>query len=224
MTAKTYDRITMMCMAVAAASALLFEKFPHSRLAIGLLGVLAGVVAVSVYFWNQWKTPDHRLEQTPPQSENAPNKTASEAQTSSTKIAPSENTPSGRPAQSAETIPDAPKVLHLSELHIGRPSAGAFVFYETIVATPIRQPEPLPSVEAVVELVENLFIKRGREYEIIVDLNGRFTVRQRTAREAEREVTGRSGFILRGGSGTGETPDTGRAIAEWAERQGIRLK
>ena len=209
MTTKAYDRITMTCMAAAACSAVLFDKFPQARFAIALLGVLAGAVAVAVYFWNQW-TADEKRESSDGSKE--PNTPAA--------MAPA-------PSDTLNTVTfldigDIPSSRILTSKPLGQ-----FLFYRTtLFAAEVRHLEPPPSVEAVVELVESLFAKRGREYEITVHPDGRFTIRpvERVSREAEREAAAKPPFTVRSSLSEGPAADTDRAIAEWAQRYGLRSR
>src|SRR5262245_3898605 len=62
MTTKAYNWTTRACMAAAVCSAVLFDQFPGWRIPIALLGAVAGVVAISVYFWNLWSTEAASLQ------------------------------------------------------------------------------------------------------------------------------------------------------------------
>lgn len=53
MKAKSYAKITNACLVVAIFSALLFDRFAAAKTFVGAIGILAGVVAVGVYFYNQ---------------------------------------------------------------------------------------------------------------------------------------------------------------------------
>jgi hypothetical protein len=54
MNPKIYDRVTTACLAAAVASALLFEHSGKLRLLVGVLGIVAGLVAMLVYFRNNY--------------------------------------------------------------------------------------------------------------------------------------------------------------------------
>src|SRR5713101_818911 len=53
MSERLYNRLTNALMLIGVASALLFDsgRFPH--LVVGTIGIIAGVAATVLYFWNQ---------------------------------------------------------------------------------------------------------------------------------------------------------------------------
>ena len=211
MTARTYDRITMICMAVAAGSALLFDKFPPARLVIGLVGVIAGMIATAVYFRNQWVGDG---DSRPATTERSDPPAPLDARVPSM----------GVPGASGSEVADPSTLLHIGTANPGKldvkwtlsevfaESVQSVVVYEALFAE-FRSRQASPSVDAVVELVDRLFVRRGRSYEIMVHPDGRFTVRapERGGRDDERGEVAKTTFF-----------ESDRAIAEWAERQGLR--
>jgi hypothetical protein len=51
----TYKRATNFCFVVAAASVILFDRFPHLHWLTGSLLIASGVAAVAIHFYVQWR-------------------------------------------------------------------------------------------------------------------------------------------------------------------------
>jgi len=54
MNTRTYNWITHICMLTALFSAIMFDRAPRFKWLIVGLGVLSGLVAAAIYFYNQW--------------------------------------------------------------------------------------------------------------------------------------------------------------------------
>jgi len=69
MSERTYNRLANILMLVGIGSAMLFDssKFPH--VVVGTIGILAGVAALTLYFWNQHKVREKKEESDPAQEQ-----------------------------------------------------------------------------------------------------------------------------------------------------------
>ncbi len=69
MSERTYNRLANILMLIAVGSAVLFDsgKFPH--VVVGMVGVLAGVAALALYFWNQHEVSEKEEESDSSQQE-----------------------------------------------------------------------------------------------------------------------------------------------------------
>jgi hypothetical protein len=65
MNSAIYKRTTNLCIVVAAASVILFDKFPELHRLAGAFLITSGVVATAVHLYVQWR-PFQRVEEMPP--------------------------------------------------------------------------------------------------------------------------------------------------------------
>src|SRR5438105_344338 len=54
MNTRSYNWISHSCIFVIVVSALLFDKIPRFKWIFAALGLLSGLVALGIYFYNQW--------------------------------------------------------------------------------------------------------------------------------------------------------------------------
>src|SRR5437899_3159711 len=56
MSERVYNRLANTLMLIGIASALLFDSGRLPRLVVGTIGIVAGLAAMALYFWNQHKS------------------------------------------------------------------------------------------------------------------------------------------------------------------------
>jgi len=213
-TETTYSRVTTASLIAAIGSALLFDRVAGAQVWAGLLGVCAAAVAIGAYLrqhWDDAETDDSEgVEADNSKVLDVPAASSQAATKDNATATLPAKSPSGRSAAAAEELGvAAAEALRaavasrrtmrgsVSEWDLARRYLEATVTHATHasslrlflfrgVAEAKQSQAPVPA-DAVVDLVNGLFTKRGREIELVLYPDGRLVIRSPKVRQKEEE-------------------------------------
>jgi hypothetical protein len=200
-------------MVAAVCSAILFERLPHWRIGAGLLGIVAAITAVAVYFMNQWTTEEEAQD---PAGESQGHTTSMTATTVAGEPAATRSTAAAEsqdPTMSsmAADFTAYSNIYWHEEKRPGSDRAGirlsdfrnAQVWFNSswIEAAYEEEHETLSSIDAAVDIVTKLSLRRGTDYEVVIHPDGRLTVKPADTSRVEVQSERRSSWfsVIHGG-------------------------